>query len=58
MIAPAYTMTVPAARNWALASRNRPDVESTTDANQRALWIGSRLVIVRRPPASAAMLNA
>ena len=28
---------VPAARNWAPASRNSPAVESTTEANQRAL---------------------
>ncbi len=48
-------MIVPAARNCAPASRKRPEVARTTEANQRALWIGFRLVIVRTAPSTAAM---
>ena len=41
-------MIVPAARNGASASRNSPAVESTTEANHRALYTGLRLVTVSR----------
>jgi hypothetical protein len=37
MMAPAYTITVAAARNWAPVVRNRPEVARTTEANHRAL---------------------
>ncbi len=44
-----------AARNGAPARRKSPDVESTTEANQRALYTGLRLVTVSKAPRIAMM---
>src|SRR5262245_3353263 len=53
MIAPAYTMTVAAARKGADCSRNSPQVLNVTIANHNAAYTGLRLVIMSTPHTSA-----
>src|SRR4029079_15297413 len=45
-IAPAYTITVAAAKKGALCSRNSPQTPSVTIANHNAEYTGLRFVII------------